>query len=154
MFVYSRKNDLLITSLTAYNETFEWVIGEDLNECEHLSNSSLCCLLMAMLLLLRHSVVSDSPCPCGLYLAGHLWPWNFPGENTGAGCHFLFQGIFLTQGSNLCFMCSLHYILCEFFTHWAIRRKKKKKKHRWHGASLIAQLVNNLAAMQEIPVNS
>ena len=22
------------------------------------------------------------------------------GQNTGAGCHFLFQGIFLTQGSN------------------------------------------------------
>ena len=28
-------------------------------------------------------------------------PWNFPVKNTGAGCHFLFQGIFLTQGSNL-----------------------------------------------------
>ena len=23
-----------------------------------------------------------------------LCPWNFPGKNTGAGCHFLFQGIF------------------------------------------------------------
>ena len=28
-------------------------------------------------------------------------PWNFPGKNTGVGCHFLLQGIFLTQGSNL-----------------------------------------------------
>ena len=27
-------------------------------------------------------------------------PWNFPGKNTGLGCHFLLQGIFLTQGSN------------------------------------------------------
>ena len=27
-------------------------------------------------------------------------PWNYPGKNTGVGCHFLFQGIFLTQGSN------------------------------------------------------
>ena len=26
----------------------------------------------------------------------------FPGNNTGAGCYFLLQGIFLTQGSNLC----------------------------------------------------
>ena len=25
----------------------------------------------------------------------------FPGKNTGVGCHFLLQGIFLTQGSNL-----------------------------------------------------
>jgi len=23
--------------------------------------------------------------------------WNFPGRNTGVGCHFLLQGIFLTQ---------------------------------------------------------
>ena len=28
-------------------------------------------------------------------------PWDFPGKNTGAGCHFLLQRIFLTQGSNL-----------------------------------------------------
>ena len=30
-----------------------------------------------------------------------LWPWDFPGKNTGVGCHFLLQGIFPTQGSNL-----------------------------------------------------
>ena len=24
--------------------------------------------------------------------------WNFPGKNSGAGCHFLLQGIFPTQG--------------------------------------------------------
>jgi len=24
--------------------------------------------------------------------------WNSPGTNTGVGCHFLLQGIFLTQG--------------------------------------------------------
>ena len=29
-----------------------------------------------------------------------LCPWDFPGKNTGVGCHFLLQGIFLTQGSN------------------------------------------------------
>ena len=27
--------------------------------------------------------------------------WDFPGESTGVGCHFLLQGILLTQGSNL-----------------------------------------------------
>ena len=26
-----------------------------------------------------------------------LCPWNFPGKNTGVGCHFLLQGFFLTQ---------------------------------------------------------
>ena len=28
-------------------------------------------------------------------------PWDFPGNNTGVGCHALLQGIFPTQGSNL-----------------------------------------------------
>ena len=27
-----------------------------------------------------------------------LCPWGFSGKNTGVGCHFLSQGIFLTQG--------------------------------------------------------
>ena len=30
-----------------------------------------------------------------------LCPWDFPGKNTGVRCHFLLQGIFLTQVSNL-----------------------------------------------------
>ena len=29
-----------------------------------------------------------------------LWPWDFPGKNTGVGSHSLLQGIFPTQGSN------------------------------------------------------
>ena len=36
-----------------------------------------------------------------------LCPWDFPDENTGVGCHALLQGIFLTQGSNPCFLCLL-----------------------------------------------
>ena len=38
-----------------------------------------------------------------------LCPWNFPGKYTGAGCHFLLQGIFPTQGSNLCLLHLLHW---------------------------------------------
>ena len=30
-----------------------------------------------------------------------LCPWDSPGKNTGVVCHFLLQGIFPTQGSNL-----------------------------------------------------
>ena len=30
-----------------------------------------------------------------------LCPWDFPGNSTGVDCHFLLQGIFPTQGSNL-----------------------------------------------------
>ena len=32
-----------------------------------------------------------------------------PGKNTGVGCHFLLQGIFLTQGLNLHLLCLLHW---------------------------------------------
>ena len=47
-----------------------------------------------------HSVVSNSLHPCELYPTRLLCPWNSPGKNTGVGCHFLFQGIFPTQGLN------------------------------------------------------
>ena len=30
-----------------------------------------------------------------------------PGKKTGGGCHFLLQGIFQTQGLNLCLLCLL-----------------------------------------------
>ena len=37
----------------------------------------------------------------GLQPISPICPQNFPGKNTGVGCHFLLQGIFPTQGSNL-----------------------------------------------------
>ena len=42
--------------------------------------------------------------PHGLWPIRLLCPWGFPGKNTGVGCHFFLQGIFLTQGSNLCLL--------------------------------------------------
>ena len=47
-----------------------------------------------------HSVVSDSLPPHGLGPTRLLCSWDFPGKNTGLGCHFLLQGVFLTQGLN------------------------------------------------------
>ena len=38
-----------------------------------------------------------------------LCPWDSPGKNTGAGYHFLLQGIFLTQGSNPRLLHLLHW---------------------------------------------
>ena len=55
------------------------------------------------------SVVSDSLRPHGLQSARLLCPWHFPGKNTGGGCHALLQGIFPTQGLNLCLLCLLHW---------------------------------------------
>ena len=45
-------------------------------------------------------VVSDSLWPHGLWPTRLLPSWDSPGKSTGVGCHFLLQGIFLTQGSN------------------------------------------------------
>ena len=39
--------------------------------------------------------------PMDLYPVRLLCPWNSPGKNTRVGFHFLLQGIFPTQGSNL-----------------------------------------------------
>ena len=45
-----------------------------------------------------------------------LWPLDSLGKNTGVSCHFLLQGIFLTQGSNL------HLSHCrQILYHWATR---------------------------------
>ena len=38
--------------------------------------------------------------PYGLLPARLLCPWDFPGKNTGVGCHALLQGIFPIQCSN------------------------------------------------------
>ena len=45
-------------------------------------------------------VVSNSLGPHGLEPTRLLCPWDSPGKNIGVGCHFLLQGIFLTQESN------------------------------------------------------
>ena len=42
--------------------------------------------------------------PHELLPAKLLCPWDFPGRRTGVGCHSLPQGIFPTQGSNLCLL--------------------------------------------------
>ena len=49
----------------------------------------------------NRSVVSGFLRPRGLQPTRSLCPRNSPGKNTGVGCHALFQGILLTQRSNL-----------------------------------------------------
>ena len=41
--------------------------------------------------------------------SSRLCPWGCPSKNTGVGCHFLFQGIFLTRGLNPHLLCLLHW---------------------------------------------
>ena len=60
------------------------------------SNSAL---VTSSLLLLSHSVVSDSATP---WTAAHQAPLSmgFSSKSTQVGCHALLQGVFPTQGSN------------------------------------------------------
>ena len=55
------------------------------------------------------SVASNSLWPHGLQLARLLCPWSFPHRNIRAGCLYLLQAIFPTQGSNLSLLCLLHW---------------------------------------------
>ena len=54
------------------------------------------------------------------------WPslWDFPGKNPGMGCHFLLQGIFLTQGSNSHLLLGKHILYL-----WATWKAWRQSKH-------------------------
>ena len=60
--------------------------------CNLESSGMICVCVLSHILLFQ---------PHGLQPNRLLCPWNLPGKNTGAGCHFLLQGIFPMQGSNL-----------------------------------------------------
>ena len=68
--------------------------------------------------MLNHSVLADSLQLLGL--PARLCLWNFPGKNTGVGCHFLFQRIFPTQESNPCLL------------HWQVDSLPLHQPGRWH----------------------
>ena len=63
--------------------------------------------------LYKQLCVCPKPCstlqPYRLQPARLLCPWNFPGNNTGVGCRFLLQGIFLAQGSSPSLLHLLHW---------------------------------------------
>jgi len=65
--------------------------------------------LKPSVIVLSHSLVSNSLQPRGLSPTRLLCPWNSLGKNTGVGCHFLLQGIFPTQELNLCLLHLLHW---------------------------------------------
>ena len=59
------------------------------------------------LLSCSHAYAQLRPTLCNLMdspPARLLCPLSFLGKSTGVGCHFLLQGIFLTQGSNVSFI--------------------------------------------------
>ena len=61
--------------------------------------------------------------PHGLQPTRLFCPWDFPGKDTGVGCHFLLQGIFPTQGSN---PGLLHWRQIPYRLSYKIQNKYKK----------------------------
>ena len=61
-------------------------------------------LQAACVRVLAHSGAATCLRPHGRRPARLLCPWDSPGKNAGVGCHFLLQGIFPTQGVNLCLL--------------------------------------------------
>ena len=91
-----------------------------------LSKFGCCCLVAKHVWLFATPWIVCSPLLC---------PWDFPSKNPRVSCHSLLHGIFPTQGSNQDLL-HCRWILSQL--NW--------------GASLVAQLVKNLPAMQEILV--
>ena len=65
--------------------------------------------LYACLFAFSHLVVSDSLWPHGLWPTRLFCLWEFLGKNIGVGCHIPLEEIFLTQESNPCLLCLLHW---------------------------------------------
>ena len=92
----------------------------------------------------------------GLQPASLLCPWDSPGKNTGVNCHSLLQGIFLTQGSNLCLLpllCWQAYFLLSLslyiYVHTHTHTYTHTHTHTHTQASLLAQMLKSPPAMQE-----
>ena len=66
---------------------------------EYLYYLARACVVSCVQLLQRH----------GLSPSRLLCPWDYPGKNSAVGCHFLLQGIFPIQGSNLCLLHLLRW---------------------------------------------
>jgi len=99
---------------------------------------------------------------------------NSPGKNTGVGCHFLLQGIFLTQGLNLGLphwrqtlyplshhkvrqIDTMHHLMCHNMKNRAsfcgIPSRDKQPKSLQNRASLEAQRIKNWPAMRRPGIN-
>ena len=104
----------------SYAETSEFIFGV----CRRGSRMNSIIMTMRETLIttfaLSHfSRVQPFATPWTIYSTRFLCPWGSPGKNTAVGCHFLFQGIFPTQGLNPRLLCLLY---CrQILYHWATR---------------------------------
>ena len=91
----SLKLSLKFVSLFSHLVNFIFLLLMNMQSC-------ISYIIMAGCSVAQSCLTLCDPMDCSL-------PGDFPGKNTGVGCPFLSQGIFLTQGSNLCLLCLLHW---------------------------------------------
>ena len=98
----------------------------------------------------------NSLLPSELWPAKFLFPWDFSGKNTGVGCHFLLQGIFLTQGSNPHVLSLLHWQAASFY-HRAVN-KGCCESFRWRAGAqpfdIYIQIHRYIAILPQTPLPS
>ena len=101
-------------------------------------NSELSNIERGLLVLMPScSVLYNSLRSFGLEPTRLLRPWDFSGKNTGVGCHFLLQWIFLIQGLNphlLCFLnCRwiLYPLSCGGSSEQEIKMDRLLKEAAW-----------------------
>ena len=89
--------------------------GWNLCVCVHTCVCMWCVCVHAHVCVRVHVCACVCPCVCvhmhsGVAYYSHQFPLSlgFP-RHTGMGCHFLLQGIFLTQASNPCLLRLLHW---------------------------------------------
>ena len=92
-----------------------------------------------------YSVVSDSLWSHGLYATRLLCPWDFPGKNTGVGCHFLLQGTSWPRDQTWVF-----HITGRCFTLWATREAQSASYEMtgWMNHKLESRLPGELSVPQ------
>ena len=93
-------------------------------------------LLKFLQILMKVEVLVVQSCPtlCSPMEPTRLFcPWNSPGKNTGVGCRFLLQKIFLTQGSKPALLhCKqfLYHLSHQGNTHFTL---KSGRRGNWIG---------------------
>ena len=105
----TQRSELLLVRNLVSNWKWTWFSGKILRKIVQLKVDTTLitmlplykCVCVCVCVCVSHSVVFDSLQPHGLWPIRLLCPWDSPGKNTGVGCYFLLQRIFLIQGSNL-----------------------------------------------------
>ena len=87
-----------------------------------LKNIFCCCLVAKLYPTLLQ--------PHALQPARLLCPWDFPGKNTGVGCHFLLQGLLPIQGSKL------HLLHCQEDSLPLSHQGSQRKKNVYTGSKM------------------